>query len=322
MLPLKKVLATGIGAPVSHDGTALRSYMDRFGHATVGRGGLAIGDPSLFAASGVHVPSTDKWCVAIDDDAAGDPWLVLIGSYDYASLALRNPAGWAPVYPSFRSAEVSISNVLGLTSDERYYVTGQQVFATPPADFPAFDGTVRFGGQVIATIGGAPGAGQAPIPAGVTRAGISRLGPFPATINTPQGKIPVLLTGNPWLRIAFISGFPGTVIGGDTWVAEAIRTLVDVVIIIVGAWTGATPLISVAVGDIISTWYQYAQAIANAKQTVALEGNALSGIAKPLAKPLAGGAPPPVTGGGGGGSAGIGEILLIALVAWLVWGAE
>lgn len=89
------------------------------------------------------------------------------------------------------------------------------------------------------------------------------------------GESPVTCVVNPWLRIGYIAARVGEHKGGDP-VAEIVLTVAEIVVAIVGIWTGNVGLVVQAITTIVTTWYAYSQADAKAADAASGWGKALA----------------------------------------------
>jgi len=248
-----------------------RQYEKRFG-PLVGNGYLQglLGDPSKFdfgIAGGCHffIPGVDSF---------GNPWLVLIKQadgteiYDWEKLVRRKVEAWADakrLFESIESQTIAVSGGIGrgdafpydayLSDPQRLdlAIGHQEFYVTPkgktaigsPSFIPEDTNVLRSDATYL-------------------RAQYSRYqNPtdfYLQRIVTPvsiEGG-PFIITGNPILRIGYITGFQGMV-STDPAGYAIFKTILDLCLIIADIITGNYIGALAAAYDIIKSWVSYAE---------------------------------------------------------------
>jgi hypothetical protein len=279
-----------------------------------GNGPLApfLGDPSRFKR-----PFDDGgmfWYLTVEQN--GLPWYLLIAGelqpdgtrrqiYDWENVAQRNAQGNALARKLFHDIERRNADALGLDADITRVLQVPTtsvggVFSVDPIQEAARTGYPFRTPPYVppdtrlhiyeSTFAGAAQKGISPDPAllyardlgiatPVSAVGVSRAQLLRFVIPGKDGQPPFYLygIGNTWLRIAYIHGFPGTVIGGDRWIPEAIQTLINVGKIVIGVYTGNVGLVVSSAADIVQTWYNYSEQLAREAATARRVGQRLEG---------------------------------------------
>jgi len=323
------------------------TWRDRYGSPDPSAAGpLApyLANPAAFKVA--FDPRGAFWLVL--PDTSGNVWFVLYKgpngeAYDWPNIAKRNPSGYQPVLATFQDAEATNAHLLGVDFDRHVGITLQTVRDQNLIERTELH-TVRwklpfeYDGDVAVIRNTWPmnfeDLGRADkVPESYTAGRVA----LDFVLETKNGKIPFRAVGNPAVRIAMITGFPGNVIGGDTWVESAIMTLVYIVEAVVGIYTGNYGLAVSATMQTIQMWSAYAAGFAAAAEGASDKGDKLGrqnqvggraqghgvqvppggpqirdGINPPGGQPGAPSAQQPQQQGGG--------LVLAAIAAWLLFG--
>jgi hypothetical protein len=315
-----------------------------------------LGDPRAF--SGYALPDGGAKLIALPDDLGGNPFLLLYKGpsdevlYGWGEVANRDVNGYAQARTVFHQIEAEASQALGLDVDGMHFLRVDpgptlNLYTLNAAQWQQlgdYEQAIGAGPRVVPPsasngyrqqlIPAAPGTGlystNHPIDQDAA-ASVNRIYAVPFTVRAPGvPAFTLYATVNPWLRIGYITGFAGEVNGGDTWIPQAIETLIDVVKLIAGAISFNVAAVVAAVVDAVQTWYNYAQSLQAAQNAANAKGNLVGGRRSSGPPPLVAAAsgralyqsllhPPP--GGGASSSRGSGLVLAaIVLVAWLALG--
>ena len=256
------------------------AYRDKFGPSQEkGPLGPYLGNPALF-----KIPFDGAGCSFTIADASigGNTFPVMLltsgpnkaAIYDWPQLAKRNPAGhWAGASEQFTKVESINNKNLGISQDNSRWFDASWLDNYNIKSIDVWSST-NIGGDAFGQVGIWNKLEGIANPA--THKDIARAHNVNLKVTFPDGRsINVIGVVNLKLRIAFITGFYGTVEVGDTWIPEAVRTLVNVVLIIVGVYTGNVALVVAAVMDIVVTWWTFAEELRLAEENANRMGKAL-----------------------------------------------